>query len=71
MKLKNKKTGEIIDFQEGYIRDEFSGRQIVIRPVAVLDREYRYNSLAELTEEWEDAPEEPRTRSTNGKGKRR
>ena len=45
MKLRNKKTGEIvnnngINFAEGNYKT--------------------YNSLAELNEEWEDAPEEPK-----------
>ena len=47
MKIRNKKTGEIVDkFPENIIIN--TGRQI-----------YNYNSLAELNEEWEDY-EEPK-----------
>ena len=41
MKLKNKKTGEIVEATDFNIISD-------------------YNSLAELNEEWEDAPEEPK-----------
>lgn len=56
MKLRNKKTGEVIelcssqDFYEDKVHlflDTKNGRQY-------------YDSLAELNEEWEDAPEEPK-----------
>lgn len=55
MKLRNKQTGEIIDLTEGCIKDctDF----ISLKPVAVLEKEYIYNSLAELNEEWEDYEE--------------
>lgn len=55
MKLRNKKTGEIIDLYEGLIRDD--GKNITIKPVAVLEKCYIYHSLAELNEEWEDYEE--------------
>ena len=57
MRLKNKKTGEIVDLYEGLIRDD--GEHIIIKPVAVLEKCYIYNSLAELNAEWEDY-EEPK-----------
>lgn len=48
MKLRNKKTGEIIEkYPDGFVIN--SGEQI-----------RRYDSLAELNEEWEDLPEEPK-----------
>lgn len=55
MKLRNKKTGEIVDLYEGIIRDD--GEHITIKPVAVLEKCYIYNSLAELNAEWEDYDE--------------
>lgn len=58
MKLKNKKTGEIADLSEGFIRDTYNGEMIQIKPVAISNKEgYVYNSLAELNEEWEDYEE--------------
>jgi hypothetical protein len=57
MKLRNKKTGEIIDLYEGLIRDD--GEHITIKPVAVLEKCYIYHSLTELNAEWEDY-EEPK-----------
>lgn len=59
MKLKNRKTGErgIINY--------FDNQSIVIYPIdenwnAKGDKKYVYRSLAELNEEWEDMPEEPK-----------
>ena len=52
MKLRNKKSGEIIDLYEGLIRDD--GEHIIIKPVSVLEKCYVYNSIAELNAEWED-----------------
>lgn len=50
MKLKNKKTGEIVEkFPDRFVVILNSGEQI-----------RQYGSLAELNEEWEDAPEEPK-----------
>ena len=61
MKLRNKKTGEIADLSEGFIRDTYNGSMIQIKPVAISNKEgYVYDSLAELNEEWEDY-EEPKT----------
>lgn len=61
MKLKNKKTGEIVDLSEGVITDTYGGEKIQIKPVAISNNEgYVYSSLAELNAEWEDAPEEPK-----------
>ena len=55
MKLRNKKTGEIIDLTEGFIEDTCNGSMIQIKPVAISNKEeYVYGSLAELNEEWED-----------------
>lgn len=54
MKLKNKKTGEIVD----YISFEKGGGQISMY-VFDTNKHYYYNSLAELNEEWEDY-EEPK-----------
>ena len=60
MKLRNKKTGEIADLSEGFIRDTYNGEMIQIKPVAISNKEgYIYASLAELNEEWEDY-EEPK-----------
>jgi hypothetical protein len=68
MKLRNKKTGEIVD--DGYVREthdfQFDGQKHVLavfkgnghRPPERVSG--AYNSLAELNEEWEDAPEEPK-----------
>lgn len=48
MKLRNKKTGEIIESFDTYLWD------------------YRYSSLAELNEEWEDyTPQEPLIKDKN------
>lgn len=56
MKLKNKKTGEI-----GYLTVSKGSDHYV-----VCDDEWhicgKYNSLAELNAEWEDVPEEPKTK---------
>ena len=55
MKLKNKKTREIGELKP-FIIDE----KIAVWINNKSHPEYRYNSLAELNEEWEDAPEEPK-----------
>lgn len=52
MKLKNKKTGEIMDdaqYRNFSLSDGFGFR--------LGDKEYYYHSLAELNEEWEDYEE--------------
>jgi len=68
MKLRNKKTGEIV--VDGYVREthdfQFDGQKHILavfksnghRPPERVSGAYR--SLAELNEEWEDAPEEPK-----------
>lgn len=58
MKLRNKKTGEIDDFLFEVITDRID----LYRRVCSSDTKniWKYNSLAELNEEWEDyAPKEP------------
>lgn len=58
MKLRNKKTGMIVDLVEGYIKDSYYGQKIEIKPVAISNKEgYMYDSLAELNKEWEDYKE--------------
>ena len=61
MKIRNKKTGEIVDLSEGFIKDTYNGEFIQIKPVAISNKEgYLYGSLAELNEDWEDyKPAEP------------
>ncbi|MBO7717958.1 hypothetical protein J6S37_00475 [Candidatus Saccharibacteria bacterium] len=54
MKLRNKKTGEIIETCE--IFENLYGK-IRIRKNGIESYDYEYNSLAELAEEWEDVPE--------------
>ena len=50
MRLRNKKTGEIVERVD-----------ITIREVGVVfNNDETYGSLAELNAEWEDAPEEPK-----------
>lgn len=58
MKLRNKKTGVIVDLVQGYIKDSYYGQKIEIKPVAISNKEgYIYDSLAELNSEWEDYEE--------------
>ena len=52
MKLRNKKTGEIKDFQR------VSGEYIALKPNIVSSKDYTYSSLAELNEDWEDYEDE-------------
>lgn len=61
MKLRNKKTGEIVDLSEGFIKDTYSGEFIQLKPVSISNKEgYLYGSLSELNDEWEDyKPAEP------------
>ena len=56
MKLKNRKTGEIIEVESLDVDSPTEG----IVGIPSLDRKGSYNSLAELNAEWEDAPEEPK-----------
>lgn len=66
MKLKNKKTGEIVEVEslghEESLKEKF-GYQVTLS--WELDENLgtckTYTSLAELNEDWEDAPEEPIT----------
>ena len=55
MKLRNKKTGEVIDLNKGSITDVGVGTTIQLQAT---DRHNKpiwcYHSLAELNEEWED-----------------
>ena len=48
MKLRNKKTGEIVEFED------------ITRVYKFIGNQNTYNSLAELNKEWEDVPEEPK-----------
>ena len=60
MKLRNRKTGEIIDLEVGRITDSGYGSAILLSPVAAINESYTYSSLAELNEEWEDyIPDKP------------
>ena len=60
MKLRNKKTGEVIDLDIANIKAQFGGISVIPEPVKLGGDEYVYHSLAELNEEWEDfAPKEP------------
>lgn len=64
MKLRNKKTGEIVDLWHGEIGSDMNGEKITIssmkhyeKGIHWSDKEYmewNYSSLAELNEEWED-----------------
>lgn len=55
MKLRNRKTGEI-----GNLNPYGEDGRIWVWIGNISKPEYRYNSLAELNEEWEDVPEEPK-----------
>lgn len=60
MRLKNKKTGEIIDLDVANIKAQFGGISVIPEPVKLGGDEYVYHSLAELCEDWEDyKPAEP------------
>ena len=58
MKLKNKKTGEIVDFR--YLQSDYVAPLVLTTHENDKPKMYKYNSLAELNAEWEDAPEEPK-----------
>ena len=58
MKLRNKKTGEIIE-THSIFENAFGNIRIRKKGEAVVSYPYEYNSLTELNAEWEDAPEEP------------
>lgn len=55
MKLRNKETGEIVDF--GYLQSDYIAPLVLTTHVNDKPEMYRYNSLAELNEEWEDYEE--------------
>lgn len=61
MKLRNKKTGEIVDATMSYREDT---APIVVSETTCDENGQRqgwpYNSLAELNEEWEDVPDKPK-----------
>ena len=61
MKLKNKKTGKIVDLIE-IVRSEDVSNEYFLRLSDNEGRTFKvgFSSLAELNEEWEDAPEEPK-----------
>lgn len=57
MKLKNKKTGEIV---EAVIVDHGAEWELELRNAYTNEDTQTYDSLAKLNEEWEDVPEEPK-----------
>lgn len=58
MKLKNKKTGEVKDL---WIESSYNkGITIGVGNILTTNDIHCYDSLAELCEEWDDAPEEPK-----------
>lgn len=54
MKLKNKQTGEIVDLDIAILKAQFGGISVIPKPHLIQGEEYVYDSLAGLTEEWED-----------------
>lgn len=58
MEIKNKKTGEIVEFR--YLQTDYVAPLVLTTYENDKPKMYSYNSLAELNEEWEDAPEEPK-----------
>lgn len=56
MKLRNKKTGEIVDFATGHSSGiyDYDGKVIIENQSG---DEYSYDTLAELNAEWEDVKE--------------
>lgn len=57
MKLRNKKTGEIIDLDVADIKAQFGGISVIPLPIKLNGDEYVYTSLASLNEDWEDYEE--------------
>lgn len=57
MKLRNKKTGEIIDLDIANIKAQFGAISVIPLPIELGGDGYVYNSLAGLNEEWEDYKE--------------
>lgn len=58
MRLKNKKTGEIVEFR--YLQSDHVAPLVLTTYENGKPEMYSYNSLAELNAEWCDAPEEPK-----------
>ena len=58
MRLKNKKTGEIVEFR--YLQLDHVAPLVLTTYENDKPEMYTYNSLAELNAEWCDAPEEPK-----------
>ena len=54
MKIRNRKTGEVVDLCEGFIGDVGCGEYIIVKPVACLNKEYRYDSWEKFVSEWEE-----------------
>lgn len=54
MKIRNRKTGEVVDLCEGFIGDVCCGEYIIVKPVACLNKEYRYDSWEKFVSEWEE-----------------
>ena len=52
MKLRNKKTGEIVEF--GYLQTDYVAPLVLTIYKNGKPEMYAYKSLAELNEEWED-----------------
>lgn len=66
MRLRNKKTREIIDLDVANIKSQFGGISVIPEPVKLGGDEYVYNSLAELCKEWKDyKPAEPLIKDEN------
>lgn len=53
MKLRNKKTGEIIDLAKRGLLKSDNDNHIIVYPEGTL-KYYAYDSLSELNEDWED-----------------
>lgn len=58
MLLKNKKTGEIVEFR--YLQPDHVAPLVLTTYENDKPEMYAYKSLAELNEEWEDVSEEPK-----------
>lgn len=59
IELRNKKTGEIHEITQAVFLPCTMNKKFAIYSESE-GHNYTYNSLAELNEEWEDAPEEPK-----------
>lgn len=58
MKLRNKKTGEMVDFN--YLQTDYISPLLLTVSTNGGPEMFNYYSLAEINEEWEDVPEEPK-----------